>query len=118
MRFINPKTDFAFKKIFGSEQSREVLISFLNGLLYDGQDAIEMSSQDTVPFCMWCVAGNLDHYKNAIWKTVEGLGDRDTTCAIVGGIVASAASADIPQDWLGKRESLDDWEISEERWGF
>ncbi len=41
MQFINPKTDFAFKKIFGSEQSREVLISFLDGLLYDGQDAIE-----------------------------------------------------------------------------
>lgn len=40
MRFINPKTDFAFKKIFGSEQSREVLISFLDGLLYEGEDAI------------------------------------------------------------------------------
>jgi hypothetical protein len=29
MRFINPKTDFAFKKIFGSEQSKDILISFL-----------------------------------------------------------------------------------------
>jgi predicted transposase/invertase (TIGR01784 family) len=28
--FINPKTDFAFKKIFGSEQSKDILISFLN----------------------------------------------------------------------------------------
>ncbi|MBF0321593.1 MAG: Rpn family recombination-promoting nuclease/putative transposase [Magnetococcales bacterium] len=33
MRFLNPKTDFAFKKIFGSEESRDVLISFLNALL-------------------------------------------------------------------------------------
>lgn len=33
MRFLNPKTDFAFKKIFGSEQSREVLLSFLNAIL-------------------------------------------------------------------------------------
>jgi predicted transposase/invertase (TIGR01784 family) len=41
MRFINPKTDFAFKKIFGSEQSHPILISFLNGLLYDGQDTIQ-----------------------------------------------------------------------------
>ncbi|MEM6591275.1 MAG: Rpn family recombination-promoting nuclease/putative transposase [Cyanobacteria bacterium P01_C01_bin.73] len=41
MAFINPKTDFAFKKIFGSPQSQPVLISFLNGLLYDGIDIIE-----------------------------------------------------------------------------
>lgn len=33
MRFLNPKTDFAFKKIFGSEESRDVLLSFLNALL-------------------------------------------------------------------------------------
>ena len=41
MAFINPKTDFAFKKIFGSPQSQMVLISFLNGLLYDGNDTIQ-----------------------------------------------------------------------------
>jgi predicted transposase/invertase (TIGR01784 family) len=40
MRFINPKTDFAFKKIFGSEQSHDVLISFLNAILYNGEDRI------------------------------------------------------------------------------
>ncbi|MDX2241141.1 MAG: Rpn family recombination-promoting nuclease/putative transposase [Leptolyngbyaceae cyanobacterium bins.302] len=32
--FINPKTDFAFKKIFGSKQSKDILISFLNAILY------------------------------------------------------------------------------------
>ena len=41
MPFINPKTDFAFKKIFGSPQSRPVLISFLNGLLYEGGNTIQ-----------------------------------------------------------------------------
>jgi predicted transposase/invertase (TIGR01784 family) len=41
MRFINPKTDYAFKKIFGSEQSHDILISFLNAILYDGQNAIQ-----------------------------------------------------------------------------
>jgi predicted transposase/invertase (TIGR01784 family) len=40
MIFINPKTDFAFKKIFGSEQSHGILISFLNGMLYAGKPAI------------------------------------------------------------------------------
>jgi predicted transposase/invertase (TIGR01784 family) len=40
MIFINPKTDFAFKKIFGSEQSRDILISFLNGILYNSEATI------------------------------------------------------------------------------
>jgi predicted transposase/invertase (TIGR01784 family) len=41
MVFINPKTDFAFKKIFGSEQSKDILISFLNALLYNANPIIE-----------------------------------------------------------------------------
>jgi len=41
MIFINPKTNFAFKKIFGSEQSKEILISFLNALLYQARPVIE-----------------------------------------------------------------------------
>jgi predicted transposase/invertase (TIGR01784 family) len=41
MQFINPKTDFAFKKIFGSDESKDILISFLNGLLYNSQPTIE-----------------------------------------------------------------------------
>ncbi|MCX6836605.1 MAG: PD-(D/E)XK nuclease family transposase, partial [Verrucomicrobia bacterium] len=36
MRFINPKTDFAFKKIFGSAGSHGILRSFLNAVLYEG----------------------------------------------------------------------------------
>jgi predicted transposase/invertase (TIGR01784 family) len=41
MIFINPKTDFAFKKIFGSEQSKGILISFLNSILYAGDAIIQ-----------------------------------------------------------------------------
>ena len=41
MRFLNPKTDYAFKKIFGSEASRDILISFLNAILdLSGDEAI------------------------------------------------------------------------------
>ena len=29
MRFADPKNDLAFKKIFGNEQHKEILISFL-----------------------------------------------------------------------------------------
>ena len=32
-RFLNPKTDFAFKRIFGSTESGDILISFLNAAL-------------------------------------------------------------------------------------
>ena len=40
MRFINPRTDLAFKKIFGSVGSKPILISFLNAMLYDGEPEI------------------------------------------------------------------------------
>lgn len=41
MRFISPKTDFAFKKIFGSDQSKDILISFLNAMIYSGNPVIQ-----------------------------------------------------------------------------
>jgi predicted transposase/invertase (TIGR01784 family) len=41
MRFIDPKIDFAFKKIFGSSDSKDILINFLNAILYEGQPLIE-----------------------------------------------------------------------------
>jgi len=41
MRFVSPKVDYAFKKIFGSEQSKEILISFLNAIVYDGNQVIK-----------------------------------------------------------------------------
>ncbi|MEO5340578.1 MAG: Rpn family recombination-promoting nuclease/putative transposase [Magnetococcus sp. MYC-9] len=33
MKFIDPRIDFAFKKIFGSESAKELLVSFLESLL-------------------------------------------------------------------------------------
>lgn len=41
MRFISPKVDYAFKKIFGSQQSQEILLSFLNAIIYDGEKIIQ-----------------------------------------------------------------------------
>ncbi|MBE9040265.1 Rpn family recombination-promoting nuclease/putative transposase [Oscillatoriales cyanobacterium LEGE 11467] len=41
MQFISPKTDFAFKKIFGSAQSKDILISFLNAMIYSGDSVIQ-----------------------------------------------------------------------------
>jgi ADP-ribosylglycohydrolase len=64
-------------------------------------------SWDTVPFALWCAARHLDDYEAALWTTVAGLGDRDTTCAMAGGVVAlSAGRASIPAEWLAAREPL------------
>ena len=41
--FIDPISDFGFKKIFGNERSREVLISFLNELLKGKKKITELS---------------------------------------------------------------------------
>ncbi len=41
MRFINPKVDYAFKRIFGSSQSQEILVSFLNAIIYKGEKVIQ-----------------------------------------------------------------------------
>ena len=32
-KYINPYTDFGFKKLFGTEMNKDLLISFLNALL-------------------------------------------------------------------------------------
>lgn len=64
-------------------------------------------SFDTVPFAVWCAARHLDDYEAALWTTVSGLGDRDTTCAMAGAIVAlSAGRTSIPTKWLEAREPL------------
>ncbi|GGA16374.1 hypothetical protein CYANOKiyG1_30530 [Okeania sp. KiyG1] len=41
MKFISPKVDYIFKKIFGSEQSKDILISFINAIIYRGKKVIE-----------------------------------------------------------------------------
>ena len=64
-------------------------------------------ASDTVPFCLWCAARHADNYADALWSTVSGLGDCDTNCAIVGGIVAmSGGRENIPTEWLNAREPL------------
>ncbi|MEJ2710230.1 MAG: ADP-ribosylglycohydrolase family protein [Anaerolineales bacterium] len=64
-----------------------------------------VSAQDTVPYCLWCAAHHLRDYAQALWTTVSGMGDRDTTCAIVGGIVVLSAGQ-VPEDWRQRREPL------------
>ena len=77
MIFINPKTDFAFKKIFGSEQSKDILISFLNALLYDGHSIIQdltILNPYQVPKILGVKESYLDvkaQLKNGSWVIIE-----------------------------------------------
>lgn len=74
----------------------------------------EVTAQDTVPFCVWNAAHNLDSYEAALWSTVKGHGDCDTTSAIVGGIVALSARR-LPADWLERREPLPELSVLTEK---
>jgi len=66
-----------------------------------------VTAPDTVPLCLWVAAHASGGFEDALWHTVSALGDRDTTCAIVGGILALALGPDeIPQRWLQSREPL------------
>jgi ADP-ribosylglycohydrolase len=66
-----------------------------------------VTAPDTVPLCLWVVAHASRGFEHALWHTVGALGDRDTTCAIVGGILALLTGHDgIPQHWLRSREAL------------
>ena len=64
-------------------------------------------ASDTIPFCLWCAAGEPANYEDAIRSTASVYGDVDTNCAIVGGIVAlSAGRGSIPEAWLSAREGF------------
>jgi ADP-ribosylglycohydrolase len=61
-------------------------------------------SHDTVPFSIWCALKHRANFSEALWNTVLGLGDRDTTCAIVGGLVGLCSPP--PENWVEAREKL------------
>lgn len=66
-----------------------------------------ISAPDTVPFALWSAAGQLDDLPEALWQTVAGWGDRDTTCAIAGGVVAArTGTSGIPSAWRDACEAI------------
>lgn len=67
----------------------------------------QITAHDTVPLALWCTSRHLTDYEQALWATVSALGDRDTTCAIVGGIITCRVGRDgLPAHWLDQREPL------------
>lgn len=100
-----PHTDTYYRLKKAIEMPLEISPRTAALILGNGSGVI---ASDTVPYCLWCAARHPNNFEEAMWTTVGGLGDRDTTCAIVGGIVAlSAGRGSIPEDWLKARESFD-----------
>ncbi|WP_227996252.1 ADP-ribosylglycohydrolase family protein [Nocardia australiensis] len=70
----------------------------------------EVSAPDTVPFCLWIVAKHPTDFVEACWATASAGGDVDTTCAIVGGILAARLGlSGIPAEWASRCEPLPQW---------
>jgi ADP-ribosylglycohydrolase len=67
------------------------------------------SAHDTVPFALWAAARHPGDYPAALWATAQAGGDMDTTCAIVGGILAAAPGGAPPGEWLERTEALPHW---------
>lgn len=67
------------------------------------------SAHDTVPFALWSAARGLGGYEKAFWTTAQAGGDVDTTCAIVGGVIAAGRAGAPPAEWLARTEELPGW---------
>ncbi|WBB62645.1 ADP-ribosylglycohydrolase family protein [Streptomyces sp. WMMC500] len=67
------------------------------------------SAHDTVPFALWSAARHLGDFTGAFWDTAQAGGDVDTTCAIVGGVLAGAAAGAPPAAWVRNVEPLPEW---------
>ena len=67
------------------------------------------TAHDTVPFALWSAARALRDYETAFWTTAQVGGDVDTTCAIVGGVIAAGKAGAPPAEWAERVEALPAW---------
>ncbi len=95
-----PESDTKYKILSACSVKKESQIEAVVSRLGNG---IRLTAQDTVPFCLWCAACFYPSVEEALWTAVSALGDRDTICAIVGGIVSLFAD-ELPPLWLGCME--------------
>ena len=95
-----PESDTKYKILSAVSIKKESHIDFVISVLGNG---IKLTAQDTVPFCLWCAAHFYMSVEEALWTAVSALGDRDTICAIVGGMVSLFAD-ELPPQWLSYME--------------
>lgn len=102
-----PESDTKYKILCAAAMKKESNIDYVVSVLGNG---LKLTSQDTVPFCLWCAAYFYTSLEEALWTAVSALGDRDTICAIVGGMVSLYAD-EIPQQWLDCMEHPEESEF-------
>lgn len=95
--------------------------SKLNKALYlDGNPSIEllikslgngikMTAQDTVPIVIWMLSRYRNNFEECLWNTVSALGDRDTTCAMTGGISILCCDESTVPNW---KNTVENWKKS------
>ena len=99
-----PESDTKYKILSAISIKKENSIDFVVSVLGNG---MMLTAQDTVPFCLWCAVYYYNSMEEALWTAVSALGDRDTICAIVGGMVSLYVD-ELPQKWLGYMEHPED----------
>lgn len=102
-----PESDTKYKILSAASIKKESNIDFVVSVLGNG---MRLTAQDTVPFCLWCAAYFYTSIEEALWKAVSALGDRDTICAIVGGMISLFVDK-LPEQWLGYMEHPEDSEF-------
>ena len=102
-----PESDTKYKILSAASIKKESSIDFVVSVLGNG---MRLTAQDSVPFCLWCAAYFYTSIEEALWTAVSALGDRDTICAIVGGIVSLFAD-ELPGQWLDYMEHPEDTEF-------
>ena len=92
--------------------------SKLNKALYlDGNPSIEllvktlgnginMTAQDTVPIVIWMLSRYRNNFEECLWNTVSALGDRDTTCAMAGGVSILCCDEKTIPTWI---KNVENW---------
>jgi len=91
------------KVLFLNENpSIELLVSILG-------NGIKMTAQDTVPIVIWMLSRYRNNIEECLWNTVSALGDRDTTCAMVGGVSILCCDENTLPTWI---KNVEDWKNS------
>lgn len=63
-------------------------------------NGIKMTAQDTVPLVIWMLSRYRNNLEECLWNTVSALGDRDTTCAIAGGVSILCCEENTVPEWI------------------
>ena len=69
-------------------------------------NGVKMTAQDTVPLVIWMLSRYRKNFEECLWNTVSALGDRDTTCAMAGGVSILCCDENTVPDWV---KNVENW---------